>query len=175
MESSDVTSFLNPSLDKTAEQTIEMIPMTNSGFESEKNDGSNPMLASRRLTDASQSCEAKKSSPPKLTRKMTHMPTGWSKHFDENGNGYYVDPNQSAQWEKPPGNEENATTAGVIKLSSNPMLASQRLTDASQSCEGKATDVWEKIIDDESGNPYWYSQTTGESTWIDPAASARPK
>ena len=43
--------------------------------------------------------------PTTLSRKVTYMPQGWSKLFTDEGAGYYVDPENKSQWEKPPGND----------------------------------------------------------------------
>ena len=43
--------------------------------------------------------------PTALSRKVTYMPQGWSKLFTDEGAGYYVDPENKSQWEKPPGND----------------------------------------------------------------------
>ena len=43
--------------------------------------------------------------PAALSRKVTHMPEGWRKLFTDEGLGYYVDPDNKSQWEKPPGND----------------------------------------------------------------------
>ena len=43
--------------------------------------------------------------PAALSRKVTHMPEGWRKLFTDEGAGYYVDPENKTQWEKPPGND----------------------------------------------------------------------
>ena len=40
----------------------------------------------------------------KLSKKATFMPQGWTKFFTTEGEGYYVGPNRTSQWEKPPGN-----------------------------------------------------------------------
>ena len=43
--------------------------------------------------------------PTALSRKVTYMPEGWGKLFTDEGVGYYVDPENKTQWEKPPGND----------------------------------------------------------------------
>ena len=43
--------------------------------------------------------------PAAHSRKVTHMPEGWRKLFTDEGVGYYVDPENKTQWEKPPGND----------------------------------------------------------------------
>jgi len=87
------------------------------------------------------------SSRVKHQRNQTLMPSGWGKFLSEEGHKYYVDPEGTSQWEKPPGNEEPAKKTRPVR-------------------------GWEKYLTEE-GQEY-YVDPEGNSHWEKPPDSEEP-
>lgn len=88
------------------------------------------------------------------------LPAGWTKVKDESSDSYYYYHEETGEtsWEKP-GSDAAAA----------PEAADATAADAGGDDEN-LPEGWTKVPDEDSGDAYYYNETTGETSWTKPGA-----
>ena len=146
MESADVTSFLNPSLDqKTAEQTpeltIEMTPMTNRNDES---DGNNSSKGTKGTTDINNTNETIDINNINDTNETTDINDTNNTNDNDDNNGTSNDTNNPSDTNDT--NDDNGIDDDNAVLN----------VEAGVSMH----------VDEETGHSYSYNEATGHTQWL---------
>jgi hypothetical protein len=93
-------------------------------------------------------------------RNSTHLPDGWGKDKDADGNKFYYNAEGAVQWEVPEGSTGGSAGGG------GPMLAANHARSDTELPSG-----WGKDIDGE-GNKYYYDEA-GATSWTAPEGSTK--
>ena len=201
MESTDVTSFGNPTLDSaTAKNTphinIEMTTTHHSSSGSKLPDdwdahetehgktyyvqrGSGLTQWEKPSSSSSWSSSAS-STPQHHTRTSTQLPPDWAKHDDDQGQRYYVNNRTSeSSWTAPEGASGGSVSVGGESVSSysNPMKATKAKKAAAVPKKEHHTRTSTQLpVDwnkhnDSEGRRYYSNSQTQETSWVAPDGS----
>ena len=171
----DVQSDLMPGSGVTSEAVTENTGMEDADVPHRHSDLPEEGKLSPELEGASGIVSRQSGDDHQLSEKEDDLPDGWDVLVDpQTGESYYYNSGtQEATWERPSTNsarpEEDRPQTSVAETrdqddSPQETLLEEDVTDDAQNLP----DGWEELIDESTGNMYYFNEETGETSWEKP-------